>query len=555
MFTTLLLVCALAAIAASLTRSSAGSLLLKGWDPRLFNRRLAGMPPQDGRDAIVLRDVKGISGLAAMFRGIESTFGSGLTAGGAIRRMFSPALMLMVFAIVAALAFATATNAFAETAHLSQVDHVGPVSMASVGFAKIREMRQARTKAVADARAISDKETTEKRALTAEEQKEYDKHFGEAERLKNAIDREERLVDAEREIATQVEQRADPDPDMEKREAEEEKRFRPSWREKRGDRGTKEYRGAFARFISAGKESLSPDQQRALSVGTDVGGGFTAASEQFIERLIKAVDNVLWIRQLATVIPVPTAVSLGAPSLDADPEDADWTTEIATVDEDTDMAFGKRKLTPHPLAKLLKVSNDFLRQSLTGGEALVRDRLAYKNGVAQEKGFMTGSGDKQPLGIFTASADGVTTARDVSTGNTTTAPTFDGLTSAKYSLKSIYWDRARWVFHRDVLSVIAKLKDGNGQYLWRESVRAGEPDRLLNLAIASSEYAPNTLTTGQYVGALFDPQFYWIADAYDVAIKRLDELYAVTNQVGFISRSAVDGMPVLAEAFARVKLA
>ena len=38
-------------------------------------------------------------------------------------------------------------------------------------------------------------------------------------------------------------------------------------------------------------------------------------------------------------------------------------------------------------------------------------------------------------------------------------------------------------------------------------------------------------------------------------IQRLVELYAATNQVGFIGRMELDGMPVLEEAFVRVKLA
>jgi len=38
-------------------------------------------------------------------------------------------------------------------------------------------------------------------------------------------------------------------------------------------------------------------------------------------------------------------------------------------------------------------------------------------------------------------------------------------------------------------------------------------------------------------------------------IQRLNELYAETNQVGFIGRLGTDGAPVLEEAFVRVKLA
>ena len=37
--------------------------------------------------------------------------------------------------------------------------------------------------------------------------------------------------------------------------------------------------------------------------------------------------------------------------------------------------------------------------------------------------------------------------------------------------------------------------------------------------------------------------------------KRLVELYALTNQVGFIGRRELDAAPVLAEAFVRVKMA
>jgi HK97 family phage major capsid protein len=86
-------------------------------------------------------------------------------------------------------------------------------------------------------------------------------------------------------------------------------------------------------------------------------------------------------------------------------------------------------------------------------------------------------------------------------------------------------------------------------------VRAGEPDRILNLPVAMSENAPNTMTTGLYVGMLGDFSHYWIADALDMQVQRLTELYAETNQTGFIGRMESDGMPVLAEAFVRVKLA
>jgi HK97 family phage major capsid protein len=182
--------------------------------------------------------------------------------------------------------------------------------------------------------------------------------------------------------------------------------------------------------------------------------------------------------------------------------------------------------------------------------------------VTCEQAYMTGDGAGKPLGLFTAHADGIPTSRDVSTGNTSTAITYDGLINALYSLKGQYQasKSLRWLFHRDALKQIRKLRDdaggaGTGQYLWQPSMQLGQPDTLLGIPVISSEYVPSTFTTGLYVGMIADFSHYWIADALSMTIQRLDELYAEANQVGFIGRLETDAMPVLAEAFARVKLA
>lgn len=401
---------------------------------------------------------------------------------------------------------------------------------------KLKELREKRAKLVEDMRGILTLAETEKRAATDEETAKHEELFGKTEELRKAIVSEERQVELDREIAVtaDAEARAKAGAKPDKTDELRMSGFR-SWLTGVGGEGIAEF--------------------RALSAGTDTEGGYLVTPQTFIAQLIKAVDNEVFIRRRATIIPVPTAQSLGVPTLDADPADADWTTELQTGSEDSTMAFGKRVLRPHPFAKRIKVSNDLLRKSLLPAESIVLQRLAYKFGVTEEQGFMTGSGVAKPLGVFVASADGIATTRDVATGNTTTAITFDGLINAKYSVKPQYWAKASWTFHRDTVKMITKLKDGDGQYLWRPSVRDGEPDRVLGHPMDISEYAPSTFTTGLYVGLFGDMSFYWIADAMNMQMQRLAELYAETNQVGFIGRQEVDGMPVLGEAFARVTLA
>jgi HK97 family phage major capsid protein len=260
------------------------------------------------------------------------------------------------------------------------------------------------------------------------------------------------------------------------------------------------------------------------------------------------------LRSMATVIPLTGAESLGVPTLNADIDDPEWTTELAIGDEDTTLAFGKRRLTPHPVAKWIKVSKELLRSAAISVESVVRERLAYKFGAVQETAFMTGTGAGQPLGIFTASNSGISTSQDVSTGNTNTTITADGLINAKYGLEAQWLGSPslRWIMHREVVAFIRKLKDGEGQYLWQPGLAQDRPDVILNVPVLVSEFAPHAFTTGKYLAIIGDLSYYWIADNMSLQIQRLVELYAATNQDAFMGRMALDGMPVLEKAFIRV---
>ena len=252
-------------------------------------------------------------------------------------------------------------------------------------------------------------------------------------------------------------------------------------------------------MLRRGKGELTSEEYRALQADSDTAGGYLVMPRMQSSQLIKAVDDLVFIAGLASIEEVTEAQSLGIASLDADPDDGEWTTEIKAASFDSSMAFGDRELTPRPLVKGIKVSTKLLRLS-KDAEAIVRDRLQYKFALTQEKAFLTGSGSGRPLGVFTASTSGISTARDFSTGNTSTAIGGDGLIEAKYGLKARSWPKAQWAFHRDAMKQIAKLKDvADGQYLWQPGLQMGQPDRLLSFPVNVTEHAPNTFTSGLYV--------------------------------------------------------
>ncbi|WP_327587047.1 phage major capsid protein [Nonomuraea sp. NBC_00507] len=397
----------------------------------------------------------------------------------------------------------------------------------------VNALKQERAKLAKQARDILDTAQAASRSITGEEEAEFDRLMEQADKLETTIAREEKARELEKRIAGDNPPKNEPNgPGT---GSEDERRMR-AWRT----------------YCRDGRAGLTEEHARALNMGTDPEGGYLVPPVQWVTEMLQAVDDDVPLRALATVMALTEGEGLGVPTLDTDLADADWTTELATGSLDDALRFGGRELSPNPVAKQVKISRTLLRRSNHNPEQIVRDRMAYKFSVTQEKAFMTGDGNKKPLGLFTASTQGISTARDVQTGSATDV-TADGLIDAKYTLKPQYWARARWLWHRDAIRRIRKLKDLNGVYIWQAGLASDRPDSILDVPYVVSEWVPNTFTTGLYVGMIADFSFYWIVDALDMEVQRLVELYATANQVGFIGRLETDGMPVLEEAFVRIK--
>ena len=427
----------------------------------------------------------------------------------------------------------------------------------------IRELKQDKVTLFNQAKAIKDQAANESRSMSQEETNNWNAIMDKWAALKTDIDQRERLEAMETEIeGTESRSVHRPDPetgDGEKRGkldlSQVPVRYQAALRElhERGDfRMKPEYAGVMDGFLRDGV--LPQVNKRDLQISDGPKGGYIAPPPQFVIGLLKALDADLFFRQpgWATVIALNSAEGYEA-SLDADPDDGEWTTEVRELTDDDLMEFGRRELKPNRLAKGILMSNDLLRLA-PSSEGLATERLTYKFGVTMEKAYMTGNGVKKPLGVYTASDMGIPTSRDISTDNSATAVTFKGLRNAKYALKNKYWREAKWIFHQDGIKAIANLEDDNGYPILSESVAVGEPDTLLGVPYYMSEFNPNTFTSGLYVGIIGAFRNYHIADSLTMTIQRLVELYSRTNQIDFHANLYTDGMPVLSEAFARVKL-
>ena len=302
-------------------------------------------------------------------------------------------------------------------------------------------------------------------------------------------------------------------------------------------RASKNYKKSFWNVMRS--KTVRPEVADALQIGTDSEGGYLVPNE-FENTLVEALEEENIFRKLAHVIntssgdrKIPVVATKGT---------ASWVDEEGTI-SDSDDAFNQVSIGAYKLGTLIKVSNELLNDSAFNLESYISKEFGRRIGSKEEEAFFTGNGTGKPIGIFntTGGAEvGVTTA-------SSTAITADEIIDLFYSLKAPYRKKAVWILNDATIKAIRKLKDTTGNYLWQPALTAGTPDTILGRPVYTSSYVP-TIAAGAKTIAFGDFSYYWIADRQGRIFKKLNELYAATDQTGFVATQRVDGKLVLPEA-------
>ena len=382
----------------------------------------------------------------------------------------------------------------------------------------IIEMREKRAKLWNTMEGFLDTHRNEKGVLSAEDDVTYADMEQDLNDLSNEIRRMERRDAMEAELSKPVSKPIKETPE------------KPAVAEKTG-RASNAYCEDFGRHLR-GKHPI----HNVLSESVDADGGFLVP-EEFEHQIITGLDDMNVIRSIARVITthhdrkIPLAVGRSV---------ATWTAENDAFTE-SNPTFGQKQIDTFKLTDLIRVSSELLQDAEFDLEGYIAAEFARAFGVAEEQAFCVGTGTNQPTGIFTADGGevGVTAA-------SAAAITADELISLVYALKSPYRRNARFLMNDATVSLIRKLKDGNGAYLWQPSVQAGQPDKLLGYDLYTSPYAP-TVAADAFAVAFGDFQNYWIGDRAGRTVQRLNELYATNGQIGYVATERVDGKVILPE--------
>lgn len=300
--------------------------------------------------------------------------------------------------------------------------------------------------------------------------------------------------------------------------------------------GTKEYTEAFWNMIR--NRGNYGEVHNALSVGEDSEGGFTVPDE-FERKLVEALEGNNIFRGMATVI--RTSSGTRKIPIAEDTGEASWIDEGEEIPE-SDTTFGQTMLSAYKLGTMIKISNELLNDSAFDLASYIARRFGVRMGNAEERAFITGDGVGKPLGLLddAGAKIGVTAAK-------TTAISFDEVFQLYYALKAPYRKKAEFLCNEALVLQLMTIKDNNGNYIWKPGLDIGKPDTLLNRPLKTSAFMPE-VAAGNKVMAFGDYSYYWIADRQNRTFRRLNELYARTDQVGFLTTQRVDGKLILPEA-------
>ena len=386
----------------------------------------------------------------------------------------------------------------------------------------IQELRKKRAKAWDTARDFLDNKRNASGVLSEEDSKTYDALEAEVVNLGKEIKRLERQEQIDAEMRKPTSQPILGTPAT------------PDNQTKTGT-ASAEYTAAFWNNI---RNRNWIDVRNDLQVGTDTEGGFLVPDE-FEKKLISALEEENVFRPLATKIQtssgdrkIPVITQKG---------EATWMEEeeAYTLSDD---AFGQISLSAYKVGTAIKISEELLNDSVFDLPSYIAKEFARRIGTKEEEAFLIGDGKGKPTGIFAATGG-------AENGATTTgaAITFDDVIELFYSLKSPYRKKAVWVLNEQTVKVLRKIKDNTGNFIWQPSVSAGLPDTILNRPYVTSVYAP-TIAAGAKAIAFGDYSYYWVADRQGRSLKRLNELFAMNGQVGFLASQRVDGKLILPEA-------
>lgn len=338
---------------------------------------------------------------------------------------------------------------------------------------KLIELRQLKATKVAEMRSMLDKAEQENRSMTPEEKTQFDTIKAKVEELNTEISNYETLANEERSLA-------DKSKPVDKKLTNEELR----------------------NYIRTG-------EARSLSTAVPADGGYTVIPE-LDKEIMRQLSDESEMRAICTVKKIGSneykkLVSVGGAIVNHG-EEGTARTETATP------KLEEVSIKLYPIYAYPKTTQEILDFSDLDVLSWLTDEIKDTFVETEEIDLISGDGTKKAKG-FLSYPQAVQSDKERPFGTlekmTTNAITADSLIDLLFKLKKKYRKNAVWVMNSNTAATLQKLKNGNGDYIWRDGLKAGDPDMLLGKPV---DYLENMNDKGAVVAVGDFKRGYYIVD-------------------------------------------
>lgn len=393
------------------------------------------------------------------------------------------------------------------------------------------EMQQEWKSAVDEMKTLIDLAETEKRDLTADEEKKYNEFDKQSETLKSDIEKEKSRLARIEKVSRMAEDAGKIQKKMEI------PNVHGSHEDKKEFRSLGEFVYTF--FANPSDERLA--ELREQSMGTGVKGGIMIPTV-FRDTLMEVNPLQAVLRARCSNIPTEGDAPVEIPVLDQSPTKGrlagvtvNWVAEGGAKPE-TDASLKKIELTPHEVAAHVVMTDKLLR-NWPACEALLTRLIRGGITNAIETAILTGSGVGQPKGVYGSGAVKMVTRA--------------GATSITYAdvsnmFTEFFHDgnaQGVWFANQTILPKLMALKDESSALIWQPNARDGNPGTMFGMPVVWNNRAPilgNPLDL-----MLADMSYYAICEGSGPYVGLSEHVYWTSNKTALKVFTNIDGMPWL----------
>jgi HK97 family phage major capsid protein len=306
-----------------------------------------------------------------------------------------------------------------------------------------------------------------------------------------------------------------------------------------------QHKVAFDGYMRKGEAGQLRDiEAKALSVGSDPDGGYLVPDETETTingalRDISPIRAIAGVRQVSgSVYKKPFAISGAATG---------WVGEAAARPETNSPTLAELAFPTMELYAMPSATQSLLDDGAVDIDQWIADEVRAAFAEQEGTAFVIGDGVNKPRGFTTyATVDN----GSWSWGNIGTVPTgvsadfaatdpADALIDLIYAVRSGYRANAHFVMNRATQSVVRKMKDGDGNYLWQPGLQPGQAPTLMGFAIAESEDMPDIAADSNAIAFGDFRRGYLIVDR--VGIRVLRDPFSAKPYVLFYTTKRVGG--------------